>query len=271
MELARNALKEYMPPKIWDWFRCQFGGFRLVDGWPMSPGGGWNHAASEAAKGYDDGVRRMTGGSAVGFLPTDELTDWQDNTKQLHDRMIQLALVVARAASGCEELRILDFGGGFGTHVKGISRLLPKVRCNYTVCDLAEFCEIGRKLNEHVRFVSSLQEAGEGFHLVYASGSVQYLSDWRNLIAELCKASTASVFITRTPFVYDRSTFVTVQRAYSTEYPGWVFNFQEFVQEFSRHNMVLEEVFVNGRGIPVRGAGKPNIHLGLLFDRRSMH
>jgi putative methyltransferase (TIGR04325 family) len=140
------------------------------------------------------------------------------------------------------------------------------LKLQYTVCELPSFCEIGRQLNPDVCFVSSLAEAGSGYDLVYASSSVQYTRDWRQLLAGLTAASSDSLFVTRTPFVTQGDSFVIMQRAYGTEYPGWIFNNDEFVEaarQLGQRN--LQEVFVNGRGLAVRGARHPNIHLGLLF------
>lgn len=265
--MFRELALQWTPPIVRSWLLRQFGGVRFVSQWPSTSLTGWQDAAEEAAKGYSKGVHHVVQGIALGFSPEDSLVKWPESGKQLHDRLVQLALVVARTAYGREFVRLLDFGGAFGVHAFGVTRLLPDIRCEYTVCELPPFCDIGQKLNPKARFVSGLDSAGDGYHLVYASGAVQYSHDWRKLIADLCRASAANVFISRTPFTFDQPTFVTVQRAYKTEYPGWVFNYDEFIQEFPRHGMTPKEVFVNGPGIPVRGMSAPNVHLGLLFQR----
>lgn len=210
----------------------------------------------------------MTQGAALSYLSAEEPAAWLKGDPQLHQRMLQFGLVVARAPGGTRGvLRILDYGGGFGAHAHALKRLLPDLSFQYTVCELPEFCELGRKLNPDVRFVSSLAEAGTGYDLVYASSSVQYTQDWQKLVRDLCAASAGSVFVTRTPFVATSNSFVVMQRAYGTEYPGWVFNQHEFVQTVQKvSSRKLREVFVNGRGLAVRGAPEPNVHLGLLFD-----
>lgn len=96
---------------------------------------------------------------------------------------------------------------------------------------------------------------------------MQYARDWRALVARLCAASRNAVFVTRSPFVNRSPAFVTVQRAYATAYPGWVFNYREFVRAVEDCRMRLDEVFVNGRGPPAQGAPESSMHLGLLFTR----
>jgi putative methyltransferase (TIGR04325 family) len=208
-------------------------------------------------------------GRCITFLPEEEPSAWGTSDLMFHQRILQLAMVMARLQRGDGRLRILDYGGAFGGHALGARRLLPHLDFDWTVCEMAGFCEHGRKLNPEVTFVSSFTEAGVGYDLVYASSSVQYEQDWRALLAKIRLAGSGSVYITRTPFVFKAPSFVTVQRAYGTEYPGWVFNLDEFVGSFTSLGCRLDEVFVNGRGIPVRGSREQNVHLGLLFSAKA--
>jgi putative methyltransferase (TIGR04325 family) len=269
MVAGRRVLSAVVPPCLWNWFRALFGGVWRVPVWPVPHAAavGWAVAAASAAKSYEEGCRRMTQGAALCYLPAEEPAAWFYGDPQFHHRIVQLGLVAARKSGIRDALSILDYGGGFGAHAHALHRLLPGLRCQYTVCELPEFCELGRKLNPDVRFVSSFAEAGTGYDLVYASGSVQYTQDWQKLLCDLCAASTGEVFVTRTPFVVKRETFVTMQRAYGTVYPGWIFNKNEFIQTMEKVcSRKLKEVFVNGRGLAVRGAPEPNVHLGLLFE-----
>jgi putative methyltransferase (TIGR04325 family) len=264
-----RKIKNWLPPIAWNWLRFRFGGFRVTETWPDLPASGWQNAAQEAAKAYDDGVRRMLEGLAIGTLPNEDLVTLPDYLVDLHHRITQFALIAAKVANRNKELELLDFGGGFGTHALVLKRLLPNLRVNYTVCDLPEFCEIGKKLNHTIHFISDLDQVNTGYQLVYASSSVQYIKGWRNLVANLCKVSKGYIFITRTPFIFNQPSFITVQKAYGTEYHGWVFNFHEFIEEWSKYGMRLNEVFINDRGIPVVSGGENNIHLGLLFNKSS--
>ena len=187
--MMRNILRNLVPPRLWDWASARFGGVRWVPGWPEPGAGGWTEAASAAAKGYGEGVRRMTEGAAVAYLPAEEPIGWLHSDTQFHHRMVQFGLVAARISGVRGTLNVLDYGGGFGAHARALRRLLPGLRVQYTVCELPDFCEQGRKLNPDIRFVSSLAEAGKGYDLVYASGSVQYTRDWRSLLRDLCGAS----------------------------------------------------------------------------------
>jgi len=262
-----SKFKDWIPPKIWNWLRYSYGGFHVVDSWPGSTTNGWKYAVTEAAMANDESVRRMLKGQAIGVLPEESLDILPDRTMDFHHWIMQFVFIVARSAMGRDELKLLDFGGGFGTHALALKRMLPSLRVEYTVCDLPEFCKIGEKLNQNVTFISDLEQADTDYQLVYASSSIQYIKNWQNLIAHLCKISNRYIFITRTPFVLNHSPFIAVQKAYGTEYPGWVFNFHDFVKELQGHDMRLSEVFINGRGNPVKASGEMNIHLGLLFEK----
>ena len=267
MVAVRRMLRNTVPPFLWDYARRSFGGVWRVTAWPTPNADGWTKAAASAAKGYEEGIRRMTQGEALSYLPTEEPAAWLDSDPQFHHRIVQLGLVAARKTGMDYTLSILDYGGGFGGHAHALKRMLPQLRLQYTVCELPAFCELGRKLNPAVRFVSSLEEAGKGYNLVYASSSVQYTQDWRKLLRDLSAACAGGLFITRTPFISTGATFVNMQRAYGTVWPGWVFNKEEFVREVHATSpMRLREVFMNGRGLAVRGAAEPNVHLGLLFE-----
>jgi putative methyltransferase (TIGR04325 family) len=269
MVVVRRVFRGTIPPLMWDWCRARFGGVWRVPAWPTSntAAGGWTTVAASAAKGYEEGLRRMTQGAALYYLPAEEPSAWFHGDPQFHHRMIQLGLVTARARGTRGVLSILDYGGGFGAHAHALKRLLPGLSFQYTVCELPEFCELGRKFNPDVRFVSSLTEAGSGYNLVYASCSVQYTEDWQKLVRDLCVASAGCVFVARTFFVTNSETFVAMQRAYGTAYPGWIFNQNEFVQTVQKvSSRKLKEVFLNGRGLAVRGEPEPNVQLGLLFE-----
>ncbi len=54
-----RRIKNWFPPIVWNWLRFRFGGFRVVDIWPDLPASGWQNAALEASKAYDEGVRRI--------------------------------------------------------------------------------------------------------------------------------------------------------------------------------------------------------------------
>ena len=260
-------VRAWAPPNVRDWLVKQVAGVRRVACWPVSTDNGWTDAVSAAVAGYGDGMRRISESSIIGLAPGENAREFSDGSKQLHDRLIQFAFVAARAAQGDDQLRVLDYGGGFGAHAVALSRLVPELAVQYTVAELPIFCRAAREINPTVRFVEGLAVAGSGYHLVYASSSIQYTENWRELLGSLCGASTRFLFVTRTPFVLEGPPFVTIQRAYQTEYPGWVFNFNELVAEVGRHDFELNEVFLNGPGLPIRGARKANVHLGLLFER----
>lgn len=265
--LLARIVHAWVPPVLREWMLRQMAGIRRVKRWPKCTDTGWADAASVAVGGYVGGVRRTSESSIIGLDPNEDARNYSAGAKQFHDRLIQFALVAARAAQGRDALKLLDYGGGFGAHAAVLSRLLPGLTVQYSVVELPEFCRAGRAVNPSVRFVEGLAGAGSGYHLVYASSSIQYAENWRELLAELCRASVGYLFITRTPFVLDGPSFVTVQRAYGTEFPGWVLNRDEISAEIRRHGFTLKEVFLNGSDLPVRGLRKCNVHLALLFER----
>lgn len=151
--MIRGIFREWLPPRLQDWVRARCCGSKWVATWPDVVSGGWPAAAEQAAKGHAEEVRRMSESAAIGYLPEEEPTAWWcGGDPQYHHRMVQFALVAARAAAERgAPLRILDYGGLLGAHARGLKRILPAMSCDYTVCELPAFCEQARQLNPDVR------------------------------------------------------------------------------------------------------------------------
>ncbi len=264
-----NSYKQWVPAIIWNWLRNYFTGLNVIDNWQISTNGGWKYAAKEVAKMNEEGMRRILEGPAIGILPEENLTTIDNKTLDMHQWITQFAYVASRAAEGREKLNVLDFGGGFGTHALVLKRMLPNLRIDYTVCDFPEYSHTSATISQDVRFINDLNQADPSYPLVYASSSIQYTKDWRSLVKELCKLSKSYLYISRTPFIFNSASFIVLQKAYGSEFAGWIFNYRDFVDEIHKHDMLLREVFINGCGSPIKAHVETNLHLGLLFEKTS--
>ncbi|MFZ0041130.1 MAG: methyltransferase, TIGR04325 family, partial [Solirubrobacteraceae bacterium] len=190
------------------------------------------------------------------------------------DAVLAYAFALARAAHGTGKVSILDWGGALGHHYVLGRRLLPEVSLDYHCRELPEVCAEGQALLPDITFHDTDACLARRYDLVIASGSLQYVSDWRGLLERLAKASGSWTFVTRVP-VAGHASFVVLQRAYAygyaTEYLGWVFDPTELLGAARTADLELDREFVILPEMVVPGAPAAVAHAGFLFrtTRRS--
>src|SRR6202034_1401652 len=109
-----------------------------------------------------------------------------------------MPLVAATLQAEHRSVRILDFGGAAGFEFGNLLAVsgLPDVR--YHVVDHAELCEAGRQVwsdDPRITFDTELPAAGEIFDLVYAWGAIEYVDDWRALLARFASYNPGLILI----------------------------------------------------------------------------
>jgi putative methyltransferase (TIGR04325 family) len=130
------------------------------------------------------------------------------------------------------------------------------------------------------RFVESDEEAARRrYDLVLASGSLQYVENWKSAVQFLASVADGYLYITRLPVVRQGASFVAVQRMYAhgydTECMTWVLNRDEFLDAMMSHQSQLirefaldthpmiknvkEQVEIRGFLFRYKGTGEPCI------------
>ena len=165
------------------------------------------------------------------------------------------------------QLRVLDFGGGLGTHYFRLRHLLPKgLNVRWTVCETKVMADAGSKnfSNEELRFVDSLEALnGETFDCVIASGSLQYVSEPERVLQQLSKYSS-TVVIDRVPLQQSGKSRVTIQKIppsiFKASYPAWFFDEEMWVRtlkKFADISMTWtcpeDSVFIDGTALSTKG------------------
>ena len=188
-----------------------------------------------------------------------------------HNFVLAFAYVLARAAAGRSSLSVLDWGGGIGHYAVIARASLPEVPINYTVLDLPNLCTAGRTMLPDVQFMSDAEAClSHHYDLIFASGSLQYASDWQELLRQFATSAERWVFLSRTPIASGPS-FVVVQRphsagGYQTEYLSRVFNREELLSEAAAAGMTLEREFLMpGERVAAVGAPEPFEYRGFLL------
>jgi len=123
------------------------------------------------------------------------------------------------------KIRILDFGGGGGLDYIYASKLSSRGDdLDYHVVDVPAACEAGRELADlPVTFHLDPPPDDQHFDVVYASNSIQYVEDYRALLAKFSGYGPKYILICKTS-IHSGSQFVRAQTNIGGRTPAWVFS-----------------------------------------------
>lgn len=166
-----------------------------------------------------------------------------------HNAIISYGYALALAAGGAKRLSLLDFGCGAGHYLPLSRELLPDVTFDYTGFDLPQLCKLARELNPGATFFDIEADCWKRtYDFVLSSSSLQYARAWRETLRGLASATGGHLFVTRLPTVEEAGTFVINQRVhaygYDTDYAGWVFNKDEFLNAVRELGFTLVREFL---------------------------
>lgn len=142
-------------------------------------------------------------------------TRWATNELDYSHLRILLAVVGSPSST---PLRVLDFGGGSGTHYWVSKKILgSNVELDWRVVETPAMVEAVTRYelaNEELTFYSDVQEAvsDAAFDAVYASGSIQYTPDPYATLEMLCNIPSKRLVITRTPMADEDLTLLQTSR-----------------------------------------------------------
>jgi putative methyltransferase (TIGR04325 family) len=191
-----------------------------------------------------------------------------------HNIIMTFGYVLGRtiATRGDEPVRVLDWGGGIGHYALLARELYPENPIRYTVCELKPLVDAGRKLVTDIEFTADGDEALKGsYDLFFASSSLQYVHDFYGLMQKIVVNGSRWIMVCRMPFVDVADDFVVVQRpqryGYDTEYTGWFFNRNKFVNFMRSNGYSLDREFLNDERPTVANAPEQCSYRGFLFER----
>jgi putative methyltransferase (TIGR04325 family) len=186
--------------------------------------------------------------------------------------LMAFGYVLALAAWEKDRVTLLDWGGGVG-HYKLVSQaLFPHLEIEYHCKDVPLLCKAGRELQPSASFHDDDESCfARDYDLVLASGSLEYVEDWKNVMRRLAGASRHYVYIARLPIVRRTGSFTVIQRpyrhGYATEYVSWILNRQEFLGHADSLRLRLVREILLGDGPVIRGAPEQCEFSGFLFSR----
>ncbi|CAA7617538.1 methyltransferase, TIGR04325 family [Magnetospirillum sp. SS-4] len=207
------------------------------------------HADFAAAPARD----AVTGGGDGGF----EGAEWLGKMEALAGRSLDqlaraeaplcrdypLAVVAALVPeTPGRPLTVVDFGGGMANGFAGLRTSLPKGRPLAFHCiENAAVCAIGRRMFAGVgelRFHEDLDDAPAVADIVHAGSSMQYIEDWKGMLARLLRFQPRYLVLSDLP-AGDIPTFVSVQNYYDRGMRHWFWNLDEFLAELARQGCRL--------------------------------
>lgn len=180
---------------------------------------------------------------------------------------LALAYAVARAGRSKNAIRVLDWGGGLGQSRLVIQALHPDISVEHHVAETPVTCVHGRQVNPESVFHDDDQWQSLGFDLVIASGSIQYVEHWRELLENLVTVSGDWTYVARFPVIESGRTYVMRQRAnplYDTEYLGWVVRRNEVLEQLEDLGSEPVREFSYGEAVHVPKAPNQPVYRGWL-------
>jgi putative methyltransferase (TIGR04325 family) len=248
-----------------------------IDGWEIqaASASGWDAGAVAEAyrRKWPEFLRSIDGPGPLGVAhetPTDAPMRRDDPISQ--NIVLAYGHALATAATGRSKLSVLDWGGATG-HYYELGRRLSAVELEWHIRELAAVCAVGAELEPEVQFHDSDECLERDYDLVLASGSLQYVEDWRELLGKLAAVAKPWLFINRIPAVETVPRYPALQRAqaygYETEYVGWVFHRGELVEAAADFGMELVREYALVEPIAVAGAPENPRHIGLLLRATS--
>jgi putative methyltransferase (TIGR04325 family) len=233
---------------------------------------GWSHASIAALQKekWPSFLASVVGSRALGLSHEAKPDAPIDDT--IHNMIMTFGYALGRTAAGRASISVLDWGGGVGHYAVYARALFPHLKIDYTVCDLAPLCAVGRDLLPDVEFIDDPDKAlAKQYDLVFASSAIQYSRDIYGVIAKLCAAARDYLMITRSPFVPTADDFVVVQRPYAhgymSEYAAWFLNRGRFKRFVEQQGLALQREFLMAERPFVPNAVEQCRYEGFLFER----
>lgn len=142
-------------------------------------------------------------------------------------------------------LRILDAGCASGYYQEVFNYFTPGLIDEYVGIDFNPgMVKLARKLYRIAKFYQlDLAESftfQEPFDLVFSSGTIEYIRDWKKAIANLIKLSRRWILFHRVPLLSDTHspTKIVDEIAYDVDMQHFIFNRAKFLKQFSKFRLI---------------------------------
>lgn len=211
----------------------------------------WDKAANEC-KGYDDSIiidkvidstSKVLNGDAV----------WERDSYLFYEQkyVYRICAAVLKCAlqNGNQGVRILDVGGALGsTYFQNRKYLKDVKNLEYIIAEQNEFAEYGHRNleNQVLKFINSELETHEDygkFDIVLLSGSLQYISCYKEVIKKIEKVKPRYIILDRI-LVGDRMRICkeeVAEEIYKSSYPVMIYTENEIMSFFDSAYELIEK------------------------------
>lgn len=252
----------------------EFAGYNWDDAREKFQPRGWNHiGVSEAyVAQFQRFLTELQNRPMIDFTP--ETMDVPSMSYIAHNVIHTFGYVLALVKNGATSISVLDWGGALGHYYHIAQQLLPNVELQYTCHDLPALTESAKKLSPSIIGDSDVGCLYRRYDLIFASGSLHYAPQWKELLQSFGKATTRALYITRLPIVSEAPSYVFLQRPYEadyqTEYIGWALRRTEFLDEARASGLSLAREFLIEPVPQIVGAPEQPSQRGFLFMREPL-
>ena len=130
-------------------------------------------------------------------------------------------------------LCVLDFGGGMGaSYLPLISSVPDFEKVEFHIVEGKIICERGREILgdfPHLQFHEQFPKLANPVHIIHAGSSIQYVSDWKELLAEFAKYQPR-LLVLEDLMAGDIPSFITTQAYYGKKIRSQFLNINELIE-----------------------------------------
>jgi len=233
-----------LPPTIKTLMRgtlSRFIGFVEVGSWPE---------AQKAVAGYESDT------AVESIIESIQLAHASStDTKALASRDLQIissfAIAIAAVDVSSTNIRVIDVGGAGGDYFFMFANAMPAVTFDWVVVETPALATAISKtdlsMGRDIRWVSSLDEAGDDFDIALMSSVMQYVDDPYGLLNEVvgkCKVMVINR-IPLTSSVVDQATVQHVRtHGRRGAYPAWFFSQNVFLAQIQKVGTIMSRWLV---------------------------
>ena len=223
-----------LPPTIKTLMRgtlSRFIGFVEVGSWPE---------AQKAVAGYESDT------AVESIIESIQLAHASStDTQALASRDLQIissfAIAIAAVGVSNTKIKVVDVGGAGGDYFFMFANAMPAVTFDWVVVETPALATAITKTNlgegRNIRWVSSLDEAGNDFDVALLSSVMQYVDDPYGLLNEVSNRCKVMV-INRIPLTSSDTDQATVQHVRTHgrrgAYPAWFFSQHAFLAQIQK-------------------------------------